>query len=70
MPLCAGIAGPGDHVAFSAAAAFTACHGFAATTPTKFFLMTTSITPGICRTELSSTLTSVAPTLGGRTTAP
>src|SRR5205809_710759 len=36
----------------------------------KFFFVTTMMKPGMPRTELSSTLPSVAPTVGGRTTAP
>ena len=55
---------------FSLLAACIACQGFSATTPTKFFLTTTFTTPGIPATELSSTLTTVAPTAGGRTTRP
>ncbi len=61
---------PADHVAFSFAAACTACHGFSATTPTKFFFTTTFTSPGIPRTDDSSTLTRLAPTDGGRTTRP
>ena len=47
-----------------------ACHCFSATTPTKLLLTTTFTNPGMLRTELSSTLSSVAPTVGGRTTRP
>ena len=48
----------------------TACQGFSATTPTKFFLTTTFTKPGMPATELSSTFTTVAPTACGRTTLP
>ena len=51
-------------------AACSACHGFSATTPTKSFLTTTFTTPGMLRTERSLTLTTFAPTVGGRTTWP
>jgi hypothetical protein len=47
-----------------------ACHGFCATTPTKFFFTTTLTTPGRSFTEFSSTLIKVDPTAGGRTTCP
>jgi cytochrome c peroxidase len=57
-------------VTFSLSAACSACHGFSATTPTKFFLTTTFTEPGMPSTELSSTLISVAPAAGGRTTRP
>ena len=52
------------------AAASIACQGLCATTPTKFLRTTTFTTPAISLTELSSTLTTVAPTAGGRTTRP
>jgi hypothetical protein len=60
----------GVHETFNFSAAWIACQGFSATTPTKFLRVTTLTTPGIFLTELSSTLMSVAPTAGGRTTRP
>src|SRR5580700_9028236 len=47
-----------------------ACHSVSATTPTKLFLTTTWTLPGRPATEFLSTLTTVAPTNGGRTTFP
>ena len=49
-----------------------ACHCFSQTTPTKSFLTTTLMKPGMPLTELHSLgeLTTVAPTVGGRTTRP
>ena len=49
-------------------AACAACHCFSATTPTKLFRTTTLISPGTCCTDFSSTLETVAPISGGRTT--
>src|SRR5262249_32307208 len=51
-------------------AACAACHGFPATTPTKFFLTTTFTTPGRSLIEPSSTFIRFAPIAGGRTTWP
>src|SRR5258708_35357771 len=59
-----------DHVTFNTNAAWMACHSLSAATPTKSFLTTTWTLPGIPATELLSTLTTVAPTTGGRTTFP
>src|SRR5205814_5827786 len=59
-----------DQVTRRAAAACTACHCRSATTPTKSFLTTTFTLPGIPATEVSSTLTTFAPTVGGLTTLP
>src|SRR5258708_1040254 len=61
---------PADHVTFNTNAAWMACHSLSATTPTKSFLTTTWTLPGRPATELLSTLTTVAPTTGGRTTFP
>ena len=55
---------------FSALAICTACQGFSATTPIKFFLTTTFTKPGMPDTELSSTFMRFAPTADGRTTMP
>ena len=67
---CAGRLVPFVQSTRSFAAACIACHGFSATTPTKLFFATTRTTPGMSLTERSSMLTSVAPTVGGLTTAP
>ena len=73
-----GSVGVGFQLTLSCAAALTAFSSRSAMTPTKSPILTTATSPGICRTEASSTAIRLVPTkapastpaYGGRTTRP